>query len=193
MPFPDAPFFHWVVIPALIFLARIVDVSLGTIRIVFVSRGHKIMAMAAGFFEVLVWLLVLGQVMQNLTNPINYIAYAAGFAAGNFAGLTLEERLAMGIVSLQVITQAYADELAERLRKEHVGVTVVGAQGMEGHVRVVYAVIKRKVLDRTIQIIQEMNPKAFICVQDVRAVREGVFPLMPPRRWLGVPIWRKGK
>ena len=191
--FPDAPFFQWAVIPLLIFLARIVDVSMGTLRIVFVSRGHKILAMVVGFLEVLVWLTVLGQVMQNLTNPVNYVAYAAGFAAGNFVGLTLEERLAMGIVSLQVITQAFADELAERLRKEHVGVTVVGAQGMEGHVRIVYAVIKRRVLARTIKIVQEMNPRAFICVQDVRAVREGVFPLMLPRRWFGVPIWRKGK
>lgn len=190
----EDPTFRLVVIPLLIFLARIVDVSLGTIRIVFVTRGHKLLAMAVGFFEVLVWLLALGQIMQNLTSIENFIAYAGGFAAGNYVGLMIEERLAFGLVSLEIITRSDADELVERLSQLHIGVTTVAARGISGHVRIVYTVVKRKTLPRIIKIVQEMNPKAFVCVQDVRSVREGFFeppPLAPA--WLGWFRPRKGK
>lgn len=93
----------WVIIPCFIFIARILDVTLGTVRIIFVSKHMKSLAPLLGFFEVLIWLLAIGQIMQNLTNPINYLAYAAGFAMGNFVGIQIESRLAMGVVLIRVL------------------------------------------------------------------------------------------
>ncbi|HOQ05094.1 MAG TPA: DUF5698 domain-containing protein, partial [Anaerohalosphaeraceae bacterium] len=85
--------FAWIVLPLLIFIARIADVTIGTIRLIFVARGMKILAPLAGFFEVLIWLVVIGQIMRHLANPLCYIAYAAGFAAGNYIGMMLVDRL----------------------------------------------------------------------------------------------------
>ena len=93
-----------IIIPLLIFVARIFDVTLGTIRIILVSRGVKIPAALLGFFEVLIWLIAIGRVMQNLNNVSNYIAYAGGFAMGNFVGIYIENKLAMGLLSIRVVT-----------------------------------------------------------------------------------------
>lgn len=98
---PSMPY----ILPFLIFLSRIFDVSLGTLRIIFVNRGMKYLAPLIGFFEVLIWLIVIGNVMKNIGSPINYIAYAAGFATGNFVGIYLEGKLAMGVILLRIITQ----------------------------------------------------------------------------------------
>ena len=93
--------YAWVVLPALIFIARVTDVTVGTIRLIFVSRGMKILAPIAGFFEVLIWLMVIGQVIRHMTNPMSYIAYAAGFATGNYVGIHLAEKLSLGVVSFR--------------------------------------------------------------------------------------------
>ncbi|HER42916.1 MAG TPA: hypothetical protein ENO08_00460, partial [Candidatus Eisenbacteria bacterium] len=86
MTFIDSELFKWVVLPLLIILARVIDVTIGTIRIVFVSRGHKVIAPILGFFEVLIWLLAIGQIMRNLSNFMCYIAYGTGFALGTYMG-----------------------------------------------------------------------------------------------------------
>src|SRR4030042_5365997 len=86
--------FRWVLLPALIFLARIADVTLQTLRILFVSRGNRILAPLLGFFEVLIWILVIGQIMQNLDHALCYIAYASGFAAGTWGGIVIDDKLA---------------------------------------------------------------------------------------------------
>ena len=93
---PESHFFAWVVLPILIFLARICDVSLGTVRLIFVSRGFKYLAPVIGFFEVLIWILAMTQIMQNLTNPICYLGYAGGFATGNYIGILIAEKLSLG-------------------------------------------------------------------------------------------------
>ncbi|MCK5000444.1 MAG: hypothetical protein KAS23_12960, partial [Anaerohalosphaera sp.] len=90
--------YGWFVLPLLIFLARVVDVSMGTVRIVFVSRGFKFLAPVMGFFEVLIWILAISQIMQNLNNPACYVAYAGGFAMGNFVGMWIAEKLTLGVV-----------------------------------------------------------------------------------------------
>ena len=89
------PFFAWVVLPLLIFFARICDVTLGTIRVIFISKGFKYIAPCIGFFEVIIWLLAIGQVMNNITNVASYIAYGAGFATGTFVGMAIEEKLSL--------------------------------------------------------------------------------------------------
>src|SRR5665648_86798 len=96
--------FSLFILPALIFIARIMDVSLGTIRIIFVIRGQKLLATLLGFFEIMIWLLAIGQIFQNLTDITYYIAYAGGFAAGNYVGIYLESKLALGTLAVRIIT-----------------------------------------------------------------------------------------
>ena len=88
----------------MIFIARVADVTLGTVRVIFVSRGMKYLAPLIGFVEILIWLMAIGHTMQNLTNPACYVAYAGGFAMGNFVGITIAERLSLGVVMIRVIT-----------------------------------------------------------------------------------------
>jgi uncharacterized protein YebE (UPF0316 family) len=156
--------FTWIILPALIFTARIFDVTLGTIRIVFVSRGKKFLAPVFGFFEVLIWLLAIGQIMKNLTNVFCYLAYAGGFATGNFVGLYLEEKLAMGILVIRVITSRDASEMTELLREQGYGVTSVDAQGVTGKVNLIFMIIKRNQLGKVVKVIQRFHPQAFYSV-----------------------------
>ena len=166
----------WVIIPGLIFFARICDVTIGTLRIVFISRGNRTMAPFLGFFEVLIWLIAIGQVMKHLDNAACYIGWAAGFATGNYVGLWLEERLAMGQVVVRFITGKPADELVMQLRHLGYRVTQVEAKGRAGKVDLLFMVIKRKSLSHILGIITQFNPKAFYSVEDVRTVAQhGLF------------------
>ena len=108
--------YAWILLPLLIFFARVCDVSLGTIRIIFVSKGIKYLAPIVGFFEILIWLLALGQIMQNLNNVFYYIFYAGGFATGNYVGILLEEKLSIGTVGIRIITKREAEKLIEVLK-----------------------------------------------------------------------------
>jgi uncharacterized protein YebE (UPF0316 family) len=174
---PDSLWYTWVLLPLLIFLARVGDVSLQTLRVIFVSRGLKYIAPVVGFVEVFIWILVIGQIMKNLDNFLCYIAYAAGFAAGTFIGMAIEEKLLLGVVALRVITRKRADELIGYLRKIDIGVTTINAQGAKGEVHILFAVIKRQNLQKVVDTILGYNPNAFYSIEDVRAVNEGVFPL----------------
>jgi uncharacterized protein YebE (UPF0316 family) len=173
----DSTAFTWVILPLLIFVARIADVSLQTMRIIFTSRGKKPLAPVVGFFEVLIWLVAIGQVMRNLTSVTCYLAYAGGFAMGNYVGLLLEEKLAVGVVLLRVITQDDPSLLIDHLRKENYGVTTVDAVGLRGKVNILMMVIRRVDARHIAQDILKFNPKAFYTIEDVRHVSSGIFPL----------------
>jgi uncharacterized protein YebE (UPF0316 family) len=176
MPFIDTVLFKWVILPLLIFFARICDVSIGTIRIVFLQRGHKLWAPLLGFFEVIIWLLVIRQIMQNLNNWVCYIAYGSGFAMGNFIGILLEEKLAYGRLVLRIITQAPAGKLAASLRSMGYGVTQLDAKGATGPVNLLLAVIERKDLLRAVEWIEAHQQGAFFSIEDTRTVHAGTFP-----------------
>ena len=173
--FYHSEIFKLIVIPLLIFLARICDVTLDTARIIYVSRGMKLLAPLIGFFEVLIWLLSITQIMHNLTNVVYYIAYAGGFAMGNFIGIYIEERMAIGTVVIRIITQKDAAKLVEFLKGDGYGVTYIDAQGTLGPVKIVFTIIKRRDVGRVIGIIRKFNPLAFFTIEDLRSVREGVF------------------
>lgn len=164
-------------LPILIFLARVLDVSIGTLRIVFLSRGMRILAPICGFFEVLIWLVAIGRIMGDLTSWVYYIAYAGGFAAGNYVGMYIETWLAMGLLSVMIITKKDAASLLQKLKAEHFGLTQVGAQGVQGKVRLIYLIIRRKDLPRVSKILRLHQPDAFSVVNDIRNVAGGVFPL----------------
>jgi uncharacterized protein YebE (UPF0316 family) len=166
--------FAWVILPILIFLSRIVDVSIGTMRIIYVSRGMKQLATIFGFFEVLIWLIAITQVMQNLTNFVMYLTYAAGFAVGNYIGIFIENKFAVGYVIVRVITQKDANELVTHLRGKGYGVTTVDADGLTGQVTLVFTVVKRKDLHEVVSAIKQFNPSAFYSVEDVKTVSNGV-------------------
>jgi uncharacterized protein YebE (UPF0316 family) len=170
------PFFAWVVLPLLIFFARICDVTLGTIRVIFISKGFKYIAPVIGFFEVIIWLLAIGQVMNNVTNVASYIAYGAGFATGTFVGMAIEEKLSLGTVIVRVITNQEANDMVEYLRGHNYGVTVIGATGSTGPVQVLFMVIKRQDVGSVTGIIRKFQPNAFYSIEDVKSAAEGVFP-----------------
>ena len=169
--------FKFVILPTLIFMARICDVTLDTLRIIYVSRGMKFAAPMIGFFEVLIWLMAISQIFQNLSNPVCYVAYAGGFAMGNFIGIILEEKMAIGTVVIRIITQKEALQLIEVLKTNRYGVTHIDAQGVMGPVKIIFTIVKRKDIDRVLEIVRTCNPLAFFTIEDVRSVRKGVFPL----------------
>ncbi len=172
----NSDMFQWVVLPILIFCARVLDVSIGTIRIIFVSKGQKVLAPLLGFCEILIWLIAIGQVMNNLSNAMAYIAYAGGFAAGNYVGLTIEERLAIGYLVVRIITPKAGDKLFGALTEAGFGATKVEATGARGPATLIYSVIRRKSLDELVEIIHAQSPKAFYSIEDARVTNEGIFP-----------------
>ena len=173
----DSAVFSFIILPLLIFCSRICDVSLGTLRIIFVSRGHKALAPLLGFFEVLIWLMAIGKIMQNLSNVAAYIAYAGGFAMGNYIGILIEGKIAVGSIGVRIITRRDASALIEALKSTGYGMTVLDAQGSTGKVNVIYTVIRRSALDRVVEIIGEYNPGAFYSVEDIRSVRDSIAPV----------------
>ena len=174
--FFDSDTFTLIILPCLIFISRICDVSIGTIRIIFVSRGNKLLAPLLGFFEVLIWLVAIGRIMQNITNVTAYLAYAGGFAAGNFIGISIEKKLAVGIVLIRIITKKDASELIDVLKYQGYGITNVFAEGNLGKVNVIFTVVKRFVIPDLLKLIKQYNPNAFISIEELSFATEEIFP-----------------
>jgi uncharacterized protein YebE (UPF0316 family) len=168
--------FSFVIVPLLIFGARICDMSMDTVRVIFMSKGIKYLPSFIGFFEVIIWLVAIGQVMNNLTNAVCYIAYGAGFATGTFVGMAIEERLSLGLVSVRIITKEDPSTLMQYLRAHDYGITSIDGEGGTGPVKMVFTIIKRKDLAHVVGIIKEYHPRAFYSVEEVKSVAEGVFP-----------------
>jgi len=172
----DSPTVTYLLLPLFVFVARIADVTLGTFRIIFVSRGMKYLSALVGFFEVFIWLLAIGQIFQNLQNLLCYFAYAGGFAGGSFLGVYIAEKIAMGKVVLRIITARDATDLVQKLKDRNYGVTSVDAQGAKGTVKVIFSVVSRQSLNDVLELVQSCNPKAFYSIEDLRSVKEGIFP-----------------
>lgn len=169
--------YAWVILPLIVFLARVTDVSLGTLRIIFTSRGRRNIAPVLGFVEVFIWIVVVSQVVKNVHSLPAYLGYAAGFAVGTYVGMKIEERLALGTLVIRIILSQGGEDLAQRLRSAGYGVTVVNGMGAEGGVKLLYTVIQRKNLDEITNVIKSINPNAFYSVEELRTVESGIFPL----------------
>ena len=196
MDFYDSDLFNYLVLPLIIFLSRIIDVSIGTLRIVFISRGKKVLAPILGFFEVLVWIIVVSKVMQDAVGIPAYIGYAAGFAMGNYIGMLIEEKLAIGVVVVRIITAHDALDLRKALVDGGFGITALDAEGAKGKVDVIFTTVQRQDLQQVVNIISIVQPKAFYSVEDVKFVSEGVFPINKGYRKRGIRAvfnWRIGK
>lgn len=168
----DSRIFQYVVLPLFIFVARIADVSINTIRIIFMLQSKRGLSTFLGFFESLIWLLAISQIFQNISNWPTYLAYAGGFASGIYVGMMIEEKLAIGRVVIRVITTVSAEELVEYLKLNRYRFSNVSATSEEGEVNVIFTVIKREDLPKTISVIKEHNPKAFYTVEGVKKVSE---------------------
>ena len=159
----------------LIFLARLVDVSLGTIRMIMVVRGKRIVAALVGFMEVTIYILAISRVLSAMDNLFNVLAYALGFATGNYVGIFLEEKMALGSIIAQVILEHDVEELVEKLRDSGFGVTVVEGCGRKGVRHLLSVTLQRKKLSKLYNIIDNHDKKAFVTVTDARAIRGGYF------------------
>jgi uncharacterized protein YebE (UPF0316 family) len=170
----DSNLYTYCLLPLLIVLARITDVSIGTIKIIFISKGHKNIAPILGFFEVMIWLLAAAKVFQNLDNWLCYIAYGIGFALGSYIGMRIEERLALGVQLIRIITRKNASDLISALRNKGYGVTAIKAEGSQGEVGVLYSVIQRKNIKDFVELIKDYNPNAFYTIEDLRFVSQEI-------------------
>ncbi|VVB94317.1 Uncharacterised protein [uncultured archaeon] len=178
--------FSLIIIPLLIFTARVLDMTLDTIRIISVSRGRKFLATFLGFFEIMIWLFAIGQIMTHLTSIAYYLAYAGGFATGIFVGISIEEKIAVGTVVVRVIAKKDSTRLVENIKSEGYGVTSFYGEGATGQVKLIYTAIRRRDVDNVVGIIKRFDPKAFYSIEEVRSASEGIFP--PINHYYGFPL-----
>jgi len=152
---------------ALVFAMRVLDVSISTVRIVVMMRGHLRLATILGFFESLLWVAAASLVFANLGNPYKAVAFAAGFATGILVGGLVERRIAMGNAFVRVVAPLDSPPVAERLRAAGFPGTVVNAEGRDGEVRLTFSVIPRKRVREMLALVHEVNPEAFVTVEEV--------------------------
>ena len=185
--------FSYIGIPLLIIIGRICDVSIGTVRVIFVAKGYRTLAAFLGFLEILIWVVVGRHVLVKSTSIIHFIAYAAGFGIGNYIGLVIEDKMSIGVVILRIILRKSSTELLNFMKKHEIGFTVVDGEGAQGTVKVVFSVLNRQDLSKVIQAINLYNPKAFYSIEDVRTSNAGIFPRKLRRRRLLFRNGRKAK
>lgn len=167
--------FNWVFLPLLIFVSRLGDVTLATLRHIFISKGLKKIVPFIGFFEVLIWLIAIRQVFNNLNNVVCFIAWAGGFSLGTYVGILIEEKIALGMQIIRIITSAPNTNLTEDLKKINQGFTIVDAQGSQGPVKLIFLQVRRKNKPEVIALIHRHLPEAFYSVEDIRNSHLGVF------------------
>jgi uncharacterized protein YebE (UPF0316 family) len=174
--------------PLAIFLLRIVDVSMSTMRILLAVRGHKYIVPFIGFFEVLIWVFAVGNAIRFLDSPLHLLGYAGGFATGSIVGLLIEERLAIGYATIRVVSRHVGVEIADALHSLGFGVTEFGGQGRDGRVEVVYTVCLRREIPRVIAEVERWDPQAFITVEEPRDIRWGWMRSTPRQMGIGLGV-----
>lgn len=168
--------FSYPFLPFFVFFARICDVTLGTLRIIFISKGKKFLAPLFGFIEVFIWITVIGQVLEySAGDLICYLAYAAGYAAGSYVGMRVEERLALGTQLIRIFTKKDGGELVRLLNKNNYGATTVRGEGVEGEVAIIETFVSRKRSRYVQTLISDYDSSAFYVISDVRSVKRGIF------------------
>ncbi|MFH0983030.1 MAG: DUF2179 domain-containing protein [Planctomycetota bacterium] len=155
-------------LPLFIFLCRIVDVSLGTIRTIFVIRGARVVAPLLGFVEVTVWIVAVSSVVKRLDHPLNILAYAGGFATGNWVGMWLESKLAIGQQIVRLISRERGHSIAHALRMNGMGVTEVHGRGRDGPVTICFAAVPRRETRKVIRTARCVDSEVFVTIEDTR-------------------------
>jgi uncharacterized protein YebE (UPF0316 family) len=179
--------------PILIFVLRIGDVSLATLRILLSMRNVRILVPFIGFVEVLLWIFAVGSAIRNLESGWHLLGYAGGFAAGNIVGLWVEEKLAFGLAVVRIMSRHGGVELADALRERGFGVTEYAGHGRDGRVEVVDTVVKRRRIKEVLREVDRWDPDAFVMVDEPRAIRRGWLQ-DPPRERVGMGLgMRRGR
>jgi len=159
-------------IPLFIFFARIIDVSIGTLRIMFVAKGFKLEATVLGFIEILIWIIVIVQIFHNLDNWLNFFAYAGGFATGIYIGMFIEERMKKGVQLFRIIPLKDSDILFEKLKESSFRVVAVDGEGRTGPVKIIFTVAKRSRWQELANLISQYAPNSFYTAEDIRFTSE---------------------
>jgi len=175
--------FSYVLLPLLIFFARIFDVSINTVRIIYVLGGRKLTSTLLGFFESFVWLMAIRQIFEHLDNWICYVAYPAGFAAGIFVGMIIEEKIAYGKVIVRIITRKDMQGLLQYLNTQYFRYTYVKAEGPDGHENLVFTVLEREKLEELLMTMKQILPTAFYTVEKVNRAAESGAVVEQTTRW----------
>lgn len=171
--FSNFDFYAYLILPLLIFSARVFDQSLGIIRIILATKGLTLPAFIFGFFESFVWLLAIGQIMTKIDTLFYYFVFAAGFASGNVCGIFIEKKLSIGFVVIRVIFQKNSDISINKLKELGFRITQVDALGMEQPVKMIFSTLKRNQIKLFIETLTDNNPTAFYTIEDVKQVKEG--------------------
>jgi len=155
----------------LILALRLVDVSLGTVRIILLSRRYRLLPALIGFVEVFTWVVAATQVFANLNSPPRMLAYAGGFGLGTYLGALLESWLAVGTTMMRVVSPTESPKVHEALRHAGFGVTVINADGRDGEVVLAFTIIPRRRRKEALRIVHDLNPAAFVTLQDIEMVQ----------------------
>ena len=178
-------------LPIIIFFGRICDVTLGTLRIIFVSKGERYKAPIVGFFEVFIWVVIISQIFSHANNIIAYLAYAGGYAAGNYVGILVENKIAFGYQLLRVYTKKDATDLLKVLNKKNIGATLIKGEGAVSQVHIIEIVISRKAQEEAIGLITTFDSTAFYVVEDIRYKQKGIFAIKNWERQHFHPLLKK--
>lgn len=165
-------------LPLLIFFGRICDVTLGTLRIIFVSKGERTKAPLVGFFEVFIWIVIISQIISRANTLVSYLAYAGGYAAGNYVGIWVENKIAFGFQIFRIYAKKQRGaELIKLLNQNGFGSTLIRGEGAVSEVDIIETVVSRKAVAQINGILNEFDPEVFYYVEDIRSKRKGVFNL----------------
>lgn len=168
---PLSPEILWGVF--LVFALRVFGVTLATVRVLIMTRGRKLLAASIGFFEVLVYALAIGYVVNNLSNVWNLLGYSLGFAVGTLVGMWLEGRMALGYASVRIVSKYRGHALADAIRDAGYGATVEWGEGRDGAVGLVVATVRRKEVDSVCALADNVDPSAFVTVEETRTIHRG--------------------
>ncbi|MGB4439448.1 MAG: DUF5698 domain-containing protein [Sedimentibacter sp.] len=160
----------------IIFFAKIIEVSVSTVRLVLINKGERVKGALLGFVEIMIWLIVVSSVLNNITeDPIKVLVYAIAFSLGNFIGVTIESKIAVGLSSIQVVVNGEEGEvLADILRNQGFGVTIIDGRGKnDSKKNLLFIQLKRKKIPEAVKLIKQTNPNAYITVNDIKSMMGG--------------------
>ena len=160
----------------IIFCAKIIEVSISTVRLVFINKGERVKGAILGFAEIMIWLIVVSSVLNNISeDPMKMFVYAAAFSLGNYVGVTIESKIAVGLASIQVVVgQKSGEVLADALREQGYGVTIIDGKGKSESIKnLLFIQLKRKKIPEAVKLIKQHNPEAYITVNDIKSMMGG--------------------
>ena len=158
-----------------VFAMRVIDMSLDTLRLLFVMRGRKLLAGSIGVIQATVFILAVSTVLKGPLDPLTVAGYALGFGAGVIIGMLVEQRLALGHAMLRVYSPGSGAAIAEALRAANFAVTEFTAHGRDGAITVINSAIARRDIARAQDIVKQIDPGAFITVDEIQPLQRGYF------------------